>query len=128
MKVSTKGGNQRPDGTVPSADAMSVIEWATVNAVITIINERILRQGNIRHKINNKWSIPMKMCSTPELTNRESAFSQDGSSSTSPGLPLNWYNLLTFSIDTNVMTVVVLMPKPPKLMSAENLDEADSIG
>ncbi len=48
MKVSTKGGNQRPDGTVPSADAMSVIEWATVNAVITIINERILRQGNIR--------------------------------------------------------------------------------
>ena len=89
MKVSTKGGNQRPEGTMPKAEAISVIEWANVNAVITIMSERIRLHGRIRHKMNNKWSIPIKMCSTPELIKRENAFIHDGSSSTIPGLPLN---------------------------------------
>ena len=49
ISTSMSGGNQSASGAKPAADAMSVIECATVNAVTIATSGRIRRNGITRH-------------------------------------------------------------------------------
>ena len=48
MSVSIRGGNHRPSGPTFDAAAMSVSEWAAVNAVTTMTSGLMRRSGMIR--------------------------------------------------------------------------------
>ena len=43
IRVSINGGNHKASGTNPKAEAMSEIEWATVNEVTTMMSGRSRR-------------------------------------------------------------------------------------
>ena len=62
ISASMSGGNQRALGVIPIAEAMSVMECATVNAVMIATSGRIRRKGITRQKTKSKWSIPPRMC------------------------------------------------------------------
>ena len=54
INVSTSGGNQNVVGTKPSAEAPSVSECATVNAVTMATRSRQRRTGSTRHSRNSR--------------------------------------------------------------------------
>ncbi len=51
-----------------SAVAASVIECATVNAVMVLISTMRDRTSNIRLNTKARWSMPVRICSTPSAT------------------------------------------------------------
>ena len=70
-----------------NAEAMRVIEWATVKAVTTATSGRSRRNGITRQNRNSRWSMPSRMWKKPSLVKRSAAWCQRGSSSTMPGSP-----------------------------------------
>jgi hypothetical protein len=88
MAASMKGGNHAPTGAMLYAVPISVIEWPTVKAVITGTRPQIRRKGMIRQSRNRRWSMPLKICSIPSLTNPTDAWYHAGSSATRPEAPV----------------------------------------
>ena len=82
--VSISGGNHRASGAKPRADAISVIEWATVNAVTTPTSGPKRRNGTTRANRKRRWSMPSKMWRKPSLAKDRKACSQLGSRCTVP--------------------------------------------
>ncbi len=54
ISVSMSGGNQSAFGANPNADAISVIECATVNDVMTATSGRTRLMGTTRHSTNSR--------------------------------------------------------------------------
>ena len=54
ISSSTSGGNHSASGAKPLADAISVIECATVNDVTIAMSARIRRKGITRHNTNSR--------------------------------------------------------------------------
>ena len=63
--VSTSGGNHSASGARPKADAIRVIEWATVKAVTTGTRLRKRRSGSTRQRMKSRWSSPERMWMKP---------------------------------------------------------------
>ena len=55
-------GTTGPAAPSPNADASSVIECATVNAVAISTSGRSRRNGITRQARNSRWSVPSRMC------------------------------------------------------------------
>ena len=72
-RVSTSGGNHSASGARSKAEAISVIECATVNAVTTSTSGRKRRNGITRQSRNSRWSVPSRMWTNPSSTNRSAA-------------------------------------------------------
>ena len=95
--VDDRGGNQRLDqrrepqrvGAMSNADAMSVIEWATVKAVTTATSGRRRRNGITRQNRNSRWSMPSRMWKKPSLVKRSAAWCQRGSSCDDAGIAVH---------------------------------------
>ena len=62
MQAST-GGDRKT--SQPSALDASVRLWASVKAVIVPISRRLKPTSSSKLITNNKWSTPVRMCSTP---------------------------------------------------------------
>ena len=73
ISASMSGGNQSASGASPIADAMSVIECATVNDVMMATSGLIFLNGMTRQKMNSRWSMPFRMCANPSSMNRSAA-------------------------------------------------------
>ena len=54
-----------------NAEAMSVIECATVKAVTTATSGRSRRNGITRQNRNSRWSMPSRMWKNPSFTKRQ---------------------------------------------------------
>ena len=65
------GGNHSASGARSNAEAMSVIECATVKAVTTSTSGRKRRNGITRQSRNSRWSVPSRMWKKPSSTNRQ---------------------------------------------------------
>ena len=61
ISVSISGGNHSASGARLYADAISVIECATVNEVTMGISARKRRNGITRQNRNSRWSVPSRM-------------------------------------------------------------------
>ena len=72
-----------------NAEAMSVIEWATVKAVTTAASGRRRRNGMTRQNRNSRWSMPSRMWKKPSLVNRSAAWCQRGSSCDDAGIAVH---------------------------------------
>ena len=61
---------------------------------VTMISRCLIREscpkGAMRQIRNNRWSQPVRMCSTPERPNAKNAWKGDGSSATLPSRMLMW--------------------------------------
>ena len=73
ISVSMSGGNHSASGASSKAEAISVIECATVNAVTTTTSGRKRRNGMTRQSRNSRWSMPSRMWRKPSLTKRQAA-------------------------------------------------------
>ena len=87
ISVSISGGNQSASGAKPKAEAISVIECATVKEVTITTSGRSRRNGMTRQARNSRWSVPSRMCQKPDTTKLSAAWCQRGSSCTRPGSP-----------------------------------------
>src|ERR1700720_3469301 len=56
-----RGGNQRAVGASPKAEAISVMECATVNDVTSTISGRSARKGITRQRMKSRWSVPSRI-------------------------------------------------------------------
>ena len=79
ISVSISGGNHSASGTKPNAEAISVIECATVNDVTMMMSGRSRRNGMTRQARNSRWSVPSRMCQNPSTMKRSTAWCQRGS-------------------------------------------------
>ncbi len=73
ISVSMSGGNHSASGAMSYADAMSVTECATVNAVTMGMSARNRRNGITRQNRNSRWSVPSRMWKNPSRTKPSAA-------------------------------------------------------
>jgi hypothetical protein len=58
---------------MPAADAISVIECATVNEVTIATSGPMRRNGTTRQSRKSRWSKPPRMCAKPSATKERAA-------------------------------------------------------
>ena len=73
ISVSTSGGNHSAAGASPSAEAISVIECATVNAVMIAMSGRSRRNGNHQTKQKQQMIDAVEDVLESQPTNRSAA-------------------------------------------------------